>query len=649
MATKTTTPSGVPSFDETIPVFPSFNPINGSSSSPVENTPAPPPVMDVADFDAPTPNIPVMETSSDIEKDAIKLASTTIGATIPEKTEETKAPVDTAIQDLIDKANLPSATEMERADLVDKFKTTQESLTEKSTRLAEEEKRLGLEEKTKQLSGINKQIAQLQAGLQMGIANEEAKPIARQFITGRTAEMRRQASAEIGGLALVAQALQGDITLAQQTAQRTVDLEFAPQEQRIANLTNLINLNYQDLTRADKKRADEVLAKAKVEQAKIDGQKQEKLDILSLGVKNPQAYSEAKIDPSKDTLQDAIIKIAPFLEEETENGQRFTKIGSTTDRFGVTKDIFGFVNEAAGTVTNLQGSNVTTSPDVSISPTEGSVSFRTNNPGNIKWTGADWQKALGATNSGIKATDGGSFALFPSIEAGEQAQAQLLQAPSYANLTIDAAMKRWSNSGYGAEVSSIKADTKMKDLTPVQMATLMADMKKREGFYAPSTKQTTGVNNISEITGKPLSAAERQAQAFGKRMTTASAVIDKLESKFVGKLSGLASFLPGALKNEERKSLEQAQRNFVNAILRQESGAAIGKDEFDSAKSQYFPEAGDTELVLEQKAMNRKTVIEGMLLSGGVTTLIQPTGEIEAPILSDDDAYQEYLNTINQQ
>ena len=62
---------------------------------------------------------------------------------------------------------------------------------------------------------------------------------------------------------------------------------------------------------------------------------------------------------------------------------------------------------------------------------------------------------------------------------------------------------------------------------------------------------------------------------------------------------------------EDQQSVEQAQRNFVNAVLRQESGAVISEAEFENAKKQYFPAPGDGKQVIEQKRRNRVTAIEG--------------------------------------
>src|SRR5574343_421082 len=74
-------------------------------------------------------------------------------------------------------------------------------------------------------------------------------------------------------------------------------------------------------------------------------------------------------------------------------------------------------------------------------PKGGSIAVSHNNPGNIKF--GDFAKKYGAIE-GRRATDGGVFANFPSIEAGLEAKKDLLLGNSYRNLTVDQAMKRWS-------------------------------------------------------------------------------------------------------------------------------------------------------------------------------------------------------------
>lgn len=123
---------------------------------------------------------------------------------------------------------------------------------------------------------------------------------------------------------------------------------------------------------------------------------------------------------------------------------------------------------------------------------------------------------------------------------------------------------------------------------------------------------------ISDVTGKPLTDAERQAQGYATRAEDASSVIDQLGSNFTGAASSFGQKLPNALKSADRQRFEQAQRDFVNAVLRKESGAAISPDEFENARQQYFPQPGDSAAVVEQKAANRKNSINSLRLQGGI-------------------------------
>ena len=121
---------------------------------------------------------------------------------------------------------------------------------------------------------------------------------------------------------------------------------------------------------------------------------------------------------------------------------------------------------------------------------------------------------------------------------------------------------------------------------------------------------------------KPKTDTQLQAQTFGERMQNASKVITKFEDlgkNLWGIVSGADQY-PNIMKSEDRQEMEQAQRNFVNAVLRQESGAAIADSEFDSAKKQYFPQPGDKAGVIEQKRVNRQTAINGMLRQAGETS-----------------------------
>jgi hypothetical protein len=119
---------------------------------------------------------------------------------------------------------------------------------------------------------------------------------------------------------------------------------------------------------------------------------------------------------------------------------------------------------------------------------------------------------------------------------------------------------------------------------------------------------------------KPLTSAQAQALGYGERTLAASVVIDEVGNQFTGvgsKITG-SSLFPNVLKSDDRQRFEQAQRNFINAVLRRESGASIAPTEFESANMQYFPMPGDSQPVLLQKKRNRDMVTRSLLREANV-------------------------------
>lgn len=142
--------------------------------------------------------------------------------------------------------------------------------------------------------------------------------------------------------------------------------------------------------------------------------------------------------------------------------------------------------------------------------------------------------------------------------------------------------------------------------------------------------------------GKEIKSSQAISAGFGRRMQQALEVFDKLDKQGFdrGSLSaGMGSVLPNFLQSSEQQQQAQAERNFINATLRRESGAAIAESEFESAEKQYFPRAGDSPEVIEQKKRNRDQVIGMMKAEAGpawdAIELVSSEGEKEGKSASD--------------
>lgn len=142
------------------------------------------------------------------------------------------------------------------------------------------------------------------------------------------------------------------------------------------------------------------------------------------------------------------------------------------------------------------------------------------------------------------------------------------------------------------------------------------------GVVADNGVVNGAVGSNTTINGKMLNATQAKAAGYAQRTIEADKTINNIGKNFTG-VTDYGDYLPNALQSSDRQIYEQAKRNFVNAVLRQESGAAISSSEFNSAENQYFPKAGDAPGVVAQKAANRKTVIENLAREAGQTTHTQ--------------------------
>lgn len=129
---------------------------------------------------------------------------------------------------------------------------------------------------------------------------------------------------------------------------------------------------------------------------------------------------------------------------------------------------------------------------------------------------------------------------------------------------------------------------------------------------------------------QPMTEGQANAALYADRMRAAEKVILANESAGQSALGKGLELVPGGnyLQSEGYQLYEQARRDFINAVLRRESGAVISDAEFANAEKQYFPRPGDKPDVLKQKAENRRIAIEGISRAAGST--YKPAAETPA-------------------
>ena len=108
--------------------------------------------------------------------------------------------------------------------------------------------------------------------------------------------------------------------------------------------------------------------------------------------------------------------------------------------------------------------------------------------------------------------------------------------------------------------------------------------------------------------GKAPTQAEQTVATYAARMEQANPNIKDLEST-IANTSSIAfnnyEKLPAEWQPIAYRQFMQSARNFINAVLRRESGAVISPTEFAEARKQYLPQPGDSEDILRQKEVNR--------------------------------------------
>jgi hypothetical protein len=154
------------------------------------------------------------------------------------------------------------------------------------------------------------------------------------------------------------------------------------------------------------------------------------------------------------------------------------------------------------------------------------------------------------------------------------------------------------------------------------------------GGYGPKTGSS-----------KPLTDAQAKALLFGTRMQEANKELENLTyspaavnakqgAEEIPLIGGVLGMVGNAMLPETAQRAEQAQRDFVNAVLRRESGAVISPSEFANAKKQYFPQPSDRPGTLAQKKRNRELAISGLMAEvpeGKRNSITPPTPATDAP------------------
>ncbi len=177
-----------------------------------------------------------------------------------------------------------------------------------------------------------------------------------------------------------------------------------------------------------------------------------------------------------------------------------------------------------------------------------------------------------------------------------------------------------------AQVYGSEAKTALKSLYGQEYI----DALKEQGIDIDAFGSTPTLEQIKQGAAGDTSAppkapiaTERNNLSFFQRMLNATNNLEGVEST-ISKLKTGGRFLlsneskiANLFKSKEMQQYNQAQREFTEARLRKESGAAIPDSEFENDKKTYFAQPGDKPEQLEIKRKAREQALRGLGTSSG--------------------------------
>jgi hypothetical protein len=236
--------------------------------------------------------------------------------------------------------------------------------------------------------------------------------------------------------------------------------------------------------------------------------------------------------------------------------------------------------------------NMTVSPGASIAPSYGdSVQFQQapNTPN---------QKPMDVLKDG-KVVRGTYDANSPSPSVNPQGEVPQHERERAAN---SAATGTWSRlpdtyddaTGVPIEKNNKSGETRPERLPPGTSVDLSKTPQGKEAFFA---REMVDANKVLE-----------DLEKSGYNPATAAS----------GLRRGVPDILGGNwLRTKNDQSFDTAERKFINAIARPQSGAVIRPDEMENYAKTYFTRSGDSPEVIAQKKRNREMAIRSTIQKAG--------------------------------
>lgn len=219
----------------------------------------------------------------------------------------------------------------------------------------------------------------------------------------------------------------------------------------------------------------------------------------------------------------------------------------------------------------------------------------------------------------LQALGGQTIAIDKSKLKGGETYAQTMTPTEIANLAVARGNLAVAQGGLG--------------LRQQEFARGAFDVKESpEGYaYIPKTPGTAAIpimgaggEQLKGVSGGKATEGERKAATLLSRMELSQTQMAQSGQGIPGFFTSMS---PRVLKDEDRKRVEDAQLDFLDAALTLATGAAYTEDQRKSAMQFYFPRYGDDATTIADKEIRRQRMMDAARLSAGtMSSAVLPEG-----------------------
>ena len=137
------------------------------------------------------------------------------------------------------------------------------------------------------------------------------------------------------------------------------------------------------------------------------------------------------------------------------------------------------------------------------------------------------------------------------------------------------------------------------------------------------TRQAQDDGMIPMPIGK-VTQEQRSTLGYADRMLQAEKALEGIQggaptekTELAGSIPLVGGYMRRLMQSDSQQQFSNLANEWIRAKLRKESGAAIGVDEMQKEFETYFPQPGDSDAVIEQKATLRRNALQSMARQAG--------------------------------